>query len=208
MYMFKRDRRFYIILFVMYLVEMFGGNLIYQMREFIVGPIIATTIIIPIVRKVGRLDEFLLLGITRKHYYILNVIYDFLFSALSSVAIVLARIQVDGIPESYFNYIFLFYIIVTLVLFSTSSFNQIFGHSDYSAVRIIVFIVYVLIYFTTYSKGFSAGNFTNFNKNLVSDEDLKLKEYYITCLIIIGFNYITSYLVHKNVQIKAMDEVE
>ena len=207
-YMLKKDRRFYIILFAIYLLEIFGGNLIYQMREFFVGTITEVMIVISVLMKVGRLDEFLFLGFTRKQYYILIVIYDFLLSALLSVAIGVAKIQVDSIPENHFNYIFLFYLIVTLVVFSTFSFNQIFRHSDYWAVRFGVLFLYVWIFFARYTMGFSAENFINFNDNLVSYEDFKLKEYYIMFLIIIGFNYITSYMVHKSVEVKIIGEEE
>lgn len=207
-YMLKKDRRFYIIIFVIYLLEIFGGSLVYQMREFFVGTITEIMIVIPVLMKVGRLDELLLLGFTRKQYYVLIVIYDFLLSALSAVAIGVAKIRVDSIPKNYFNYIFLFYLIFTLVVCSTFSFNQIFRHSDYWAVRFGVLFLYVLIFFARYTMGFSAENFTNFNENLVSYEDFKLKEYYIMFLIIIGFNYVTSYLAHKSVEIKIIGEVE
>lgn len=206
--MFKRGRQFYIILFIIFILEILQGYLIKGVPEIFIDLLILRLLSILIENRIGGLNVFLSLSGTRREFYTLTVIYDILISIFLSMVITLARVKIDNMHISHFIYIFLFYIVVMMAFFSTLSFCQIFKQSYYIAIILIVSLIYMVIYDARYSMVFFTNNFTNFNENIVFYKDFTLKEFYIMFLIIIGFNYITSYLVHRSTEIKIKGEVE
>lgn len=208
LYMFKRSSRFYIVLFIISIFEIFQGHSIDGLLGIIIG-ISEWIILYKLIANRNRgLNIFLGFGATRTEFYTLNVIYDFLMSTLISMVISLTRVKNNNIDKSYFIYVFLFYFVVILVLFSTLTFRQIFRHTDYLMVMFGVLFFYTFIFITRYGASLGTDNFTNFNEKLSHYQDFTLKGFYIMVLIIIGFNYITSYLVHKSTQIKIKGELE
>lgn len=206
--MFKRGRQFYIVLFIIFILEILQGYLIKGVPEIFIDLLILRLLSILIENRIGGLNVFLSLSGTRREFYTLTVIYDILISIFLSMVITLARVKIDNMHISHFIYIFLFYIVVMMAFFSTLSFCQIFKQSYYIAIILIVSLIYIVIYDARYAVVFFTNNFTNFNENIVFYKDFTLKEFYIIFLIIIGFNYITSYLVHRSTEIQIKGEAE
>lgn len=208
LYMFKRSSPFYIVLFIISIFEIFQGHSIDGLLGIIIG-ISEWIILYKLIANRNRgLNIFLGFGATRKEFYTLTVMYDFLMSTLISIVIALTRVKTNSMDKSYFIYVFLFYLVTVLAFFSTLAFRKIFMHTDYLMVMFGVLFFYTFIFITRYSASLLTDNFTNFSERVAYYPDFTLKEFYIMCLIIIGFNYITSYLVHKNTEIKIKGELE
>lgn len=208
-YIFKRDRRFYILLLVIAILEIFPGDLINKLSEGLYeGLFIAIIFNKSIENRREKINTLLGVGVTRRELYTLTIILDFLNSILISSVITLNKIKIDNMYKNCFMYVFLFYFVIILVFLSTLSFNQIFKHTDYEAITWGTWYIFVPVYFVISLAGIDINNFTNFNEKLVPYKDFTLKHGYIIFLITIAFNYITSYLVHKGIEIKIKGEAE
>ncbi|WP_186429283.1 hypothetical protein [Clostridium sp. BSD9I1] len=207
-YMFKRSSRFYIVLFIISILEIFQGHSIDGLLGIIIGMSEWIILYKLIANRNRGMNVFLGFGGTRTEFYTLTVIYDFLMSTIISMVIAFTRVKNNNIDKNYFIYVFLFYLVAVLVFFSTLAFSQIFRHTDYLMVRFGMLFFYAFIFIARYSVSLVTDNFTNFNEELISYPNFTLKEFYIMFLIIIGFNYITSYLVNKSTEIKIKGELE
>ncbi|WP_097027467.1 hypothetical protein [Clostridium peptidivorans] len=200
--MFKRSSRFYIALFIISILEIDG------LIGFIIG-ISGWVILYKLISNRNRgLNVFLGFGGTRTEFYTLTVIYDFLMSTFISIVIALARVKIENMDISNFIYFFSFYLVILLVFFSTLAFRQIFSHTDYLMVKLGVLFFYIFLFITWYSSSILADNFISLNQKVGSYCNFTLKEFYIMFPIIIGFNYITSYLVHRSTEIQIKGEAE
>ncbi|KGK86998.1 hypothetical protein [Clostridium sp. HMP27] len=207
-YMFKRNRIFYMISFVVVILGIFQGSLIKRLPGIFDSMLVFIFFRKIVENRSDKINVFLGFGVTRKEFYILTIIYDVINSILSSIVITLTKMKIDNIDKSYFIYVFLLYLMLVLVFFSILSFNQIFQHTDYEAITWITGFIYIAIYSGIYSAGFNTNNFISFNEKLVSYKNFTLRQFYIMLIITIAFNYMTSYLVHKGIEIKIKGEVE
>ncbi|WP_186429281.1 hypothetical protein [Clostridium sp. BSD9I1] len=191
-YMFKRDLGIYAIIVFTFIKDYLPTSNIFVL--VLAAILMVILIVIIFSRTYSEFNILLLFQISRKEYYISTVIYNFLFSAIISLILALIKINFNGVPQNDHK-MFLFYFTLALVFLSAKLFDELFKQSDYTAVRYVVVVVYYLIFSNVYSPVF-------FN------DDFKLSQYYIICSIIIAFNYITSYFVHKSVEVKIMGEAE
>lgn len=197
-YMFKRDLGIYAIIVFTFIKDYLPLSNIFAL---VVAAILMVILIVTIFsRTYSEFNILLLFQISRKEYYISTVIYNFLFSAIISLILALIKVNFSGSAQNTHK-MFLFYFTLALVFLSAKLFDELFKQSDYSAVRYVVIVVYYLIFSNIYSPAF-------FNDDLNGYENFKLSQYYIISSIIIAFNYITSYFVHKSVEVKIMGEVE
>lgn len=207
-YMFKRDKVFYILSLVIVILGIFQGNLINRVPGIFRSILVYILFSKIIQNRSEKINIFLGFGTTRKEYYILTIIYDIINSTLISIILTLTRMKSDNMNNSYFIYVFLLYFMLTLVFFSIVSSSQIFQHTNYEAITWITVLIYIGIYSKICSAVISTNNFTNLNGKLALYQSLTLSQFYITSFITIAFNYITSYLVHKGIEVKIKGELE
>lgn len=195
-YMLKRDLILYVIIFSM----LSSNALIAGLMIGLIGVLLG--------KRYGKFNIFLSFQTSRKEYYVIIVIYNILSSAIASMILSVIRVKSNNLSQNYFKYVFLFYFTLVLVFLSTKLFNEFFKHSDYAAVRFGVIVMYLALFVSRYFFLLLNDNFINFNEDLFSYQEFKLMDYYIMSFLIIGFNYITSYLVHKSVEVKIIGEAE
>lgn len=197
-YMFKRDLGIYAVIVFTFIKDYLPTSNIFVL---VLAAILMVILIVTIFsRTYSEFNILLLFQISRKEYYVRTIIYNFLFSAIISLILALIKVNFSGAPQNDHK-MFLFYFTLALVFLSTKLFDEFFKQSDYTAVRYVVIVVYYLIFSNKYSPVF-------FNDDLNAYENFKLRQYYIISSIIIAFNYITSYFVHKSVEVKIMEEAE
>ncbi|WP_097027463.1 hypothetical protein [Clostridium peptidivorans] len=197
-YMFKKDLGIYAVIVFTFIKDYLPIS-----NMFILVPAVILMVILIVTifsRTYSEFNILLVFQISRKDYYVSTVIYNFLFSAIISLILILIKINVSDVPQNDHK-MFLFYFTLALVFLSTKLFDELFKQSDYTAIRYIVIFIYYFIFVNKYSPVF-------FNDDLNAYENFKLSQYYIISSIIIGFNYITSYLVHKSVELKIVGEAE
>lgn len=196
--MVKRDLGIYAIIVFTFIKDYLPTSNIFAL---VVAAILMGILIVTIFRRTySEFNILLLFQISRKEYYVSTVIYNFLFSAIISLILALIKVNFRGVHQNDHK-MFLFYFTLALVFLSTKLFDELFKQSDYTAVRYVVIVVYYLIFSNKYSP-------VLFNDDLNAYENFKLSQYYIISSIIIAFNYITSYFVHKSVEVKIMGEAE
>ncbi|WP_097027465.1 hypothetical protein [Clostridium peptidivorans] len=199
-YIFKRDLILYVIVFIM----LSSNALIPGLMGGLIGALIGGLL----GKRYGKFNIFLSFQTSRKEYYVIAVIYNLLSSAIISLVLALVKVNSNNIPKNYFKYVFLFYFTLVLVFLSAKLFNEFFKHSDYAAVRFGVIVMYLALFVARYGFLLFNDNFINFNENLFSYQEFKLMDYYIMSFLIIGFNYVTSYLVNRSTEIQINGEAE
>lgn len=207
--MLKRDKMFYGILLMIMILQIFSDDLADKLPvEAFEVLFIYIGLYKVIKNRMGKINVFLGISVTRRELYILTIIFDCLNSILISILMTLNKIRVNNAHKNWIIYVFIFYFVYMLVLFSTLSFNQIFKHTDYEAITWITWIIFVAAHSGIYSTAFNTDNFISFNEKLAAYKNFTLRQFYIMLIITIAFNYITSYLVHKGIEIKIKGEVE
>lgn len=196
------------ISFVVVILGIFQGNLINRLPGIFESMLVFIFFRKIVENRSGKINTFLGFGVTRREFYILTIIYDIINSTLVAIIVTLIRMKSDNMDKGYFIYVFLLYFMLVLIFFSILSFNQIFQHTDYEAITWITGLIFIAIYSRICSAAINTNNFTSFNEKLTLYRKFTLKQFYIVSLIIIAFNYITSYLVHKGIEIKIKGEVE
>lgn len=207
--MLKRDKVFYGILFMIMILQIFSDDLANKLPVEAFEVLLIYIVLYKVIKnRTGKINIFLGLGVTRRELYILTIIFDFLNSILISILMTLNKTRVNNMHKNWVMYVFMFYFVCMLVLFSALSFDQILKHTNYEAITWITWFIFIAAYSGMYSAGIYTNNFTNFNEKLVLYKDFTLKQFYIIFFVTIAFNYITSYLVHKGIEIKIKGEVE
>lgn len=195
-YMFKKDLAIYNVIIFIFIIDYLSAS-----KKIFIFALVGMLIGNLFLRTHDRFNILLSFQISRKEYYTTTIIYNFLSSAIVSLTLSIIKVSSNSILKNYYKYIFLFYFILVLVPLSIKLFDETFKHSDYTAVRFIVYIVYYVILTYKYPSIF-------FNGDLNAYENLKLNQHYIIPILIIGFNYITSYFVHKSAEVKIVGEAE
>lgn len=196
------------ISFVVVILGIFQGNLINRLPGIFESMLVFIFFRKIVENRSGKINTFLGFGVTRREFYILTAIYDIINSTLVAIIVTLIRMKSDNMDKGYFIYVFLLYFMLVLIFFSILSFNQIFQHTDYEAITWITGLIFIAIYSRICSAAINTNNFTSFNEKLALYRNFTLRQFYIVSLIIIAFNYITSYLVYKGIEIKIKGEVE
>lgn len=197
------------ILFAIVIFQIFPGDLINKLPGGLYEGLFISIIFYKVIdNRRGKINTLLGIGVTRREVYTLTLICDFLNSILVSVVMTLNKIRFNNMHKNWVMYVFIFYFVCMLVLFSALSFDQILKHTNYEAITWITWFIFIAAYSGMYSAGIYTNNFTNFNEKLVLYKDFTLKQFYIIFFITIAFSYITSYLVHKGIEIKIKGEVE